>query len=247
MSQILAAALLTLGIPFFAESSQSGQAAQPATATSAPADKPAPAAPDKGQAGGDGNHIFGLLPNYSTVKQSDEVPPIATPEMFRIAALESFDPQAFAFVGTLATLAQIVGQDPSFGQGAGGFGKRYAIAFADNSIGNFMTTGVMPFVLKQDPRYFALGSGGWRHRFGYAASRSVITRSRAGRTQFNLSEIAGNTIAAGLGNVYHPAADRTLGATMSRAAAQVMWDTMSNELKEFWPDIRRRFHHVKKP
>jgi len=23
---------------------------------------------------------------------------------------------------------------------------------------------------------------------------------------------------------------------------QVMWDTLSNELKEFWPDVRRKLH-----
>jgi hypothetical protein len=271
MSQILAAALLALASQSFIESSQSQQATQ-ASALSAPVDGPSHASQDtqdqdkekqdkakqdkakqdkakqdKGRHDGEGNHVLGLLPNYSTVRQSDDVPPIATPDMFKIATFESFDPQAFAFVGMLATLAQIDNQDPSFGPGAGAFGKRYAIAFADNSVGNFMTSGVMPFVLKQDPRYFAMRSGGWLHRAGYAASRSVITRSRAGRTQFNFSEIGGNTIAAGMGNAYHPAADRTWSDTLSRAAAQVIWDTVSNEMKEFWPDIRRRFHHTEKP
>jgi hypothetical protein len=268
MSQILAAALLALAFQSFAESSQSLQTTQ-APALSAPADSPAQdqegqdkekqdkekqdkgkqekGKQEKGQHDGESNHVLGLLPNYSTVRQADDVPPIATPAMFRIATFESFDPQAFAFVGMLAALAQIDGQDPSFGQTTGAFGKRYALAFADNSVGNFLTSGVLPFVLKQDPRYFALRSGGWLHRAGYAASRSIITRSRAGRTQFNFSEIVGNTIAAGLGNAYHPAADRTLSDTWSRAGAQVMWDTVSNEMKEFWPDIRRRFHHTRKP
>jgi hypothetical protein len=43
--------------------------------------------------------------------------------------------------------------------------------------------------------------------------------------------------AAGLSNVYYSPADRTVGATMSRWGTQVMWDTVANELKEFWPDI----------
>jgi hypothetical protein len=258
MSQILAAALLAVAFQSFAESAQSQQTAQ-APAVSAPADSPpqdqAPqdkerqdsGKQDKGPHNTEGKHVLGLLPNYSTVRQSDDVPPIATSGMFRIATFESFDPQAFAFVGMLATLAQIDRQDPSFGQSSGAFGKRYAIAFADNSVGNFMTSGVLPYILKQDPRYFALRSGGWLHRVGYSASRSLVTRSRAGRAQFNYSEIVGNTIAAGLGNAYHPAADRTLSDTLSRAATQVMWDTMSNEMKEFWPDIRRRFHHRQRP
>jgi len=29
---------------------------------------------------------------------------------------------------------------------------------------------------------------------------------------------------------------------LSRWGMQVMWDTLSNELKEFWPDVRRKLH-----
>jgi hypothetical protein len=47
-------------------------------------------------------------------------------------------------------------------------------------------------------------------------------------------------VAAGISNAYHPPEDRTWSGTASRWGIQVMWDTLTNELKEFWPDIRRR-------
>jgi hypothetical protein len=57
-----------------------------------------------------------------------------------------------------------------------------------------------------------------------------------------VSEIAGNGIGAGISNVYHPVADRTVSGTMYRWGTQVLWDTLTNEAKEFWPDIRERIH-----
>jgi hypothetical protein len=41
-------------------------------------------------------------------------------------------------------------------------------------------------------------------------------------------------------NVYCPRVDRSLTTTLTRWGMQVMWDSLSNELKEFWPDIRRK-------
>ena len=58
---------------------------------------------------------------------------------------------------------------------------------------------------------------------------------------FNVAEIGGNLLSAGISNVYHPASDRSVSDTLTRWGMQVMWDTLSNELKEFWPDIRRKF------
>ena len=87
-----------------------------------------------------------------------------------------------------------------------------------------------------------LGTGGFWRRAAYAASRSVVTRRRD-RLQFNVSEIGGNAAAAGLSNLYYPADNRSVAATLDRWQTQVMWDTLSNELKEFWPDLRRALLH----
>jgi hypothetical protein len=53
----------------------------------------------------------------------------------------------------------------------------------------------------------------------------------------------GNAIAATLSNLYYTASARTLAGTLTRWGMQVMWDTLSNEMKEFWPDIRAKLHH----
>jgi hypothetical protein len=109
---------------------------------------------------------------------------------------------------------------------------------------SLITTGLMPSLLKQDPRYYQGRATGFFPRLAYAASRSVVTKSRTGQPQFNLSEIGGTFIVAGVSNVYYPPEERNRTATLERWGTQAMWDTVANELKEFWPDIRRMLHGI---
>ena len=188
------------------------------------------------------DRIFGVLPNFTTVEDANAVRPITTKATFRMAALNSFDPYVFPFVGAVAGVAQAGNQDKFWGQGAAGYGRRFAVSMADNSVGSFFTTAIAPALFHQDPRYFELGYGSVWQRAGYAASRTLVTRSRSGQRQVNYSEIAGNAAAAVISNAYYPSENRSLSDTLTRWGTQVMWDTLSNELKEFWPDIRRKLH-----
>ena len=73
-----------------------------------------------------------------------------------------------------------------------------------------MTAAVFPSLLRQDPRYFQRGRGGFLRRFVYAGSRIFVARGDYKGTQFNYSEFAGNATAAALSNLYEPASTRTL-------------------------------------
>ncbi len=191
------------------------------------------------------DRMFGVLPNNGTVEGATRIMPISAKEKFKIALDDSFDPVVLPFVGVTAGLAQWQDDEQEWGRSASAYGKRYAAALADNTIGNFMTTAVVPSLLRQDPRYFQLGEGSLWHRFGYAASRTLVTRSsRSGQPRFNFSEIGGNGIGALLSNTYHPPSDRSVSATVTRWGTQIMWDLLANEMKEFWPDVRRK---IRKP
>jgi hypothetical protein len=87
-----------------------------------------------------------------------------------------------------------------------------------------------------------LGKGGFFRRAGYAALRVFITRTDSGNKQFNYSELAGSAVAAALSNTYHPAHDRTALNSANIWVTQLWGDAVSFELKEFWPDIRRKLH-----
>jgi hypothetical protein len=69
-----------------------------------------------------------------------------------------------------------------------------------------------------------------------------VTRSDSGKRQFNYSEVAGSAIAAALSNTYHPPQDRTALNSGNIWWTQILGDAAGYELKEFWPDIRRKLH-----
>jgi len=103
-----------------------------------------------------------------------------------------------------------------------------------------MTEAVVPALLKEDPRYFRLGTGGILKRTGYAVSRIWVTRTDAGGRTFNFSEIAGAGLSSAISNVYYPQEDRTLSKNLNRWGTMVAEDTVFNLLKEFWPDMRQK-------
>jgi len=195
------------------------------------------------QAGTSNDRLFFALPNFLTLENVGRVPPLTTGQKFKVVARGSFDPIVVVWYGALAGISQAENSEPGFGQGAQGYGKRYGAAFADGTIENFMTAAVLPSVLRQDPRFFQLGHGGFVHRTAYAVSRIFVTRMDSGSQQFNFSEIFGSAAAAAISTYsYHPQGDRTVTNTASVWGTQVGYDTITFVVKEFWPDIRRKLH-----
>jgi hypothetical protein len=207
------------------------------------------------------DRLFFALPNFLTLENAHNLPPLTPGEKFKVVAQGSFDPIQLVWYGALSGLSQAENSEPGFGQGWGAYGKRYAAYAADGTIENFFVGAIMPTILRQDPRYFQMGHGSFFHRTGYAVSRIFWTRTDSGHGQFNYSEIVGAALASAISTYsyhphpgYHPipgqnvpyvASDRTLTNTASVWGTQVGYDTLTLVIKEFWPDIRRRIrkHH----
>jgi hypothetical protein len=236
--------------------SQPSSSATPATTPSAGAsqslpDKPQPAAPAKDQknvqheqqTGTSKDRIFWTMPNFLTVEDADNIPPLSSGQKFKVVGRSLIDPSEFVLIGFVAGLGQASNSDPSYGQGAQGYAKRYGTAYGDNAIENFMASAVLPSLLHQDPRYYQLGRGGFRRRAGHAIERVFITRSDSGNRQFNYSEIFGSGIAASISTYsYHPSQDRNFSTVASVWGTQIGWDVGTYMIKEFWPDLRRKHH-----
>ncbi len=193
------------------------------------------------------DRIFEVLPNYGTVENAKELPPISTGQKFRLATAGVFDWGAYPFNGVLSAIAQAKNDPEAWGQGWGAYGKRFGASFADNSIGTYMTTAIFPSLLHEDPRYYQLGKGGFGHRAYHAVNRLFVTRTDSGHDRFNYSESIGNAVAAGISNIYHVPDDRTASRNATTFAFLILYDGLSNELKEFWPDIRRKVFHKNTP
>jgi hypothetical protein len=226
-------------------------AAMPALAQSE-SPSPAPQAPDiqtiddkkdsNQQTLGSNDRLFYALPNFQSVDTTEQLPPLTVGQKFKLQARSQFDYFEIPWYGILAGFSQARNTSPGYGQGAAGYGKRYASEWGDGAIENFMVGAVFASALRQDPRYYVLGEGSFWHRTGYAISRIVVTRSDSGATVFNASQIFGAATAAGISTYsYHPRDERTLRNAASVWGTQIGLDTFTQGVKEFWPDIHRKF------
>jgi hypothetical protein len=183
--------------------------------------------------------IFGVLPNYRTADSTSLFKPITTKQKYTIALKDTFNYPSYGLAGFFAGISQFNNSNPSFGQGVKGYARRYASGVADQDLGNFMTEAILPSLLHEDPRYFRKSRGSGKSRFGYAVTRVFVTRTDSGGSRFNTSEVLGNGIVASIANSYYPDS-RGFGDTMQRMGTQILTDSLSGVLKEFWPDIKRK-------
>jgi hypothetical protein len=220
-----------------------GQPASPGDGTQTPAAAKAPEATPKT---GDNTppveskRLFGIIPNFRTSPSLDHYEPITAREKFKIASQDSFDRGTVVLALLFAGDGQLTNSNKSFGQGALGFSRYAGSAYGDFLIGDYMTEAVFPTLLHQDPRYFRRGTGSGKSRLGYAMGQIFWTHRDSGGTQFNYSEVLGNSAAVAISNAYY-VDDRTASKAVSKLVTQIGVDMAANILKEFWPDLSRKF------
>jgi hypothetical protein len=240
-----APALRALSTPSISESATTlpdapqAEPAQNPTPSSQSAATASPAVPQQTK------RILWVIPNFRSVSADVKLPPTTTHQKFKIALQDSFDYSAFLEVGILAGIGQLQNSQPSFGDGAAGYGQYYWHGFVDNTDGNFMTEFIVPTLTREDPRYYTLGRGGIPHRTVYSVSRLFITRNNQGNPTPNFSEIVGNGAASSISSLYYPADQRGWTKIGQRWVLLVGIDGLSNLVKEFWPDVNAGLFHGK--
>jgi hypothetical protein len=151
--------------------------------------------------------VLGAIPNFY-VSYSSDPEPLSSGQKYRLAWRTSIDPISIVISGGIAGVEQSQDDFNGYGQGAGGYGKRFGAVYADGFVSTFLADAVFPSVLHQDPRYFYQGTGSIRSRALHAIASVVICKGDNGRWQPNYSNVLGNLAAAGISNLYYPASDR---------------------------------------
>jgi hypothetical protein len=165
---------------------------------------------------------------------------LSTKQKFELFADQSVAPSRFLSSAAGAGIGQAQNSLAGYGQGAGGYGKRFASSMATAASTNFFGTFVIASVSHRDPRYFVTLHPGVRYRLGYALSRIVISRTDDGRNAANWPGILGPLLAESLANSYLPVKEQTAGRTFQRYGIRIGLNTASNALRQYWPTIFRR-------
>ena len=185
--------------------------------------------------------MFYVVPNFAAVNANTQLPPLSTREKFALAAHDSFlDYSSFTWTAILAGQALALNSDPELGHGAAGYGRYYWRTFVDGVSGTFFTEAIVPAITHEDPRYYTMGKGGFFHRTGYAISRTFVTKTDSGGSEFNWSELVGNGLEAGLSNAYYPPEERGFSQTARNWGTQMESAVLNHVFQEFWPDIRKK-------
>ena len=160
-------------------------------------------------------------------------------QKFALFLKRSYAPTTFASAAFDGAYSHVIHDWPAYGQGIEGFGKRYGATLANAEAGSFFQGFLMPYLLRQDPRYWPSKEASPFSRAMYATSRVLITRSDSGKDTFNSSLLVGTVLSRMLSNAYYPTQQRRLEPTMSGMGGALLSDLQANLMREFGPDIQR--------
>src|SRR5208283_4796102 len=115
------------------------------------------------------------------------------------------DPVAFASPFFVAGYHEARDDNPGFGWGIEGLGKRAGASYLDALDGAMIGNGFLPSIFHQDPRYFRMGHGAVTHRLLFALATNVICKhDNTGKWEPNYSNVGGNIISGVISNLYYP-------------------------------------------
>lgn len=188
--------------------------------------------------------VLGIVPSFNVSYRGDAAVPLTASQKMKLAARASYDPFAFAGALLMAGYRETMDDNPGFGWGAEGYGKRSGAAYLDTVSSNLIGNGFYPAIFHQDPRYFRMGHGSTGRRLLYAMGTSVVCKGDNGHWQANVSNVAGNITAGAISNLYYPSSDSSgVSQTFTDGLLVTVEGGIGSIFQEFWPDISRKLFH----
>lgn len=166
---------------------------------------------------------------------------LSVKDKFALFVQDSLDPVTFLAAGFDAGLDQAQNTDRSYGQGAQGYARRFGAEFAGQASSRFFKDFAYPSIFSEDPRYYRVIHGSAGRRLLHALEHVVVAQRDNGNRMFNFSEWLGTASTVVLSNTYHPDNHRGFSSAAQRVAYSFLQDMGFDVLREFWPDISRKF------
>jgi hypothetical protein len=192
--------------------------------------------------------IGSIIPDFNVVLNGQAVP-LSAKQKLDIAFHTSIDPYTFGLAALVGGgYGEVEDSHTGYGHGPAGYFKRFGAAYVDAFDGIIIGNGLLPVLLKQDPRYYRKIHGSIKSRILYSALTTFICKGDNGKLQPNYSNVLGNFISGGISNAYYPSDERGVTLTVENASIQTVEGMVGAQLLEFSPDVtdyihRRREHH----
>ena len=189
--------------------------------------------------------ILGFMPNFRSVSGGITPHPLGWKYNFSVATHQAFDYSSFIFLGLTSITAEGMNSHPALGKGADGF---YAYAwrgFLDKTDGTYLSAWLLPSILHEDTRYYALGPGhSIVKRSLYVISRQAVARTYGGSDTPNIAGLGGKVLTQVISRYYYPPSAANFGVLATKFGYAAMRDIGFSAIREFYPDIAA--HYVQK-
>ena len=183
-----------------------------------------------------------LINWYARFLNGPQVKPLRTREKGVLAIRNLVDPfNAITIAGNSAIFIAF-NSHSAYGPGMGGFGGNVGITYAEDGIGEFFGTFLIPSIVHQDPHYHRMPQAGVKRRILHAIDQVEWTQGDNGKGMLNYATLLGFAIDGQLANMYVPGINTNASATASRYVIGLATAPIDNFITEFLPDVARRIH-----
>jgi hypothetical protein len=150
----------------------------------------------------------------------------------------TFSAQAAASAAAGAAVNQAVDTPHEWGQGALGFGRRFASGFGKHIVHKTIQYPVA-HLLHEEIHYHRSTKNGFGPRLKYALVGTVITRkTNTEKRTVAVGEISGALGSGLISRLWQPASTRSLASGFASGGITLGVDAGLNVVREFWPEIR---------
>ncbi len=183
-----------------------------------------------------------LINWYARFLNGPQVKPLTAREKGLLAIRNLMDP--YNALTIAANSAIFIGSSSrsAYGPGMRGFGKNVGVSYAEDGIGEFLGTFLIPSIVHQDPHYHRAPGSSIPRRIAQAIYQVAWTQSDDGRGMLNYASLLGSAIDRQLENLYVPGLQTNGAATASRYFIALGTASADNLIAEFLPDVSRHVH-----
>jgi hypothetical protein len=186
--------------------------------------------------------ILGFMPNFRTVSEGAKPHPPGWKYNFTVATHQATDYSSFVFLGITSLSAEGINAHPVLGKGVGGFWAYTWRGFLDKTDNTYLSAWLLPSLLHEDTRYYALGTG---HsipvRSLYVISRQAVARTYGGSNTPNVAGLGGKVLTQVFSRGYYPASASGFTVLATKFSYSVMRDVALSAIREFYPDAAAHF------
>jgi hypothetical protein len=179
---------------------------------------------------------------FMSGKTQDQFEPLTPKERLVLYAQDLFGPFHFLMAGVSAGITQLQDSPKQWGEGAQGYGIRYANYYGYATLSSILQMGGED-LLHEDNLYYGSGEHGAWQRVKYAVKSSVLARGSDGTQHFSVSQVGSTAAAAFISRLWQPAGDRSAADGLESFGISMATNAGVNVAREFLPDITRRLFH----